>query len=64
MRDEREEHKEVEDMLREKRPWLSIYEGRLSDRPIEGSLTEFLERAVDSYRDNVALTRGERRIWA
>jgi long-chain acyl-CoA synthetase len=49
-------------MLQEKRPWLSIYEGKLSDKPIEGSLTAFLEEAVGKYRDNVALTQGERRI--
>jgi long-chain acyl-CoA synthetase len=49
-------------MLQEKRPWLSIYGGKLSDKPIEGSLTGFLEEAVGKYRDNVALTQGERRI--
>ena len=49
-------------MLQEKRPWLSIYEGKLSDKPIEGSLTAFLDDAVGKYRDNVALTQGERRI--
>jgi long-chain acyl-CoA synthetase len=49
-------------MLRKKRPWLSIYEGKLSDRPIEGTLTELLEEAVGKYRDNVALTQDERRI--
>ncbi|HET7479345.1 MAG TPA: long-chain fatty acid--CoA ligase [Rubrobacteraceae bacterium] len=49
-------------MLREKRPWISIYEGKLTDEPIGGSLTEFLEGAVEKYRENVALTQGERRI--
>jgi long-chain acyl-CoA synthetase len=49
-------------MLQEKRPWHSIYEGKLSDKPIEGSLTAFLEEAVGKYRDNVALTQSERRI--
>jgi long-chain acyl-CoA synthetase len=49
-------------MLQEKRPWLAIYEGKLSDEPIKGSLTEFLEEAVERYRDNVVLTQGERRI--
>jgi long-chain acyl-CoA synthetase len=49
-------------MLQEKRPWLSVYQGRLSDRPIEGSLTEFLEEAVGKYPDHIALTQGERRI--
>jgi hypothetical protein len=33
-------------MFQEKRPWLSIYEGKLSDKPIEGSLTAFLEKVV------------------
>ena len=49
-------------MLQEKRPWLSIYEGKLSAEPIKGSLTEFLEEAAERYRDNVALTQGEGRI--
>ena len=49
-------------MLQEQRPWLSIYGGKLSDEPIEGSLKEFLKGAVDRYRDNIALTQGERRI--
>src|SRR5215211_7513129 len=49
-------------MLQEKRPWHSIYEGKLSDKPIEGSMTAFLEEAVGKYRDNLALTQGERRI--
>ena len=49
-------------MLQENRPWLSIYEGKLSDKPIEGSLTESLEEAVGKYRNNVALTQGEDRI--
>ena len=49
-------------MLQEKRPWRSIYEGKLSDEPIKGSLTEFLREAAKNYRDNVALTQGEREI--
>ena len=49
-------------MVQENSPWLSIYEGKLSDKPIEGSLTEFLEEAVGKYRNNVALTQGEDRI--
>src|SRR5829696_706228 len=49
-------------MLREERPWLSVYGGKLSDKPIGGSLTEFLEEAVEKYRDNVALTQDERKI--
>ena len=49
-------------MLREKRPWLSIYEDKLSAEPIKGSLTGFLEEAVERYRDNTALTQGERSI--
>ena len=49
-------------MLQEKRPWLSIYGGKLSDKPIEGSLTEYLEGAVGKYQDHIALTQGERRV--
>ena len=49
-------------MMQEKRPWLSIYGGKLSEKPIEGSLTGFLREAADRYRDNVALTQGERRL--
>jgi long-chain acyl-CoA synthetase len=49
-------------MLQEKRPWLSIYEDKLSGEPIKGSLTGFLEEAVERYRDNTALTQGERSI--
>ena len=49
-------------MLQEKRPWLSIYEGKLSDRPIGGSLTGFLEEAVGKHPDHIALTQGERRV--
>ncbi|MGH3087671.1 MAG: AMP-binding protein, partial [Rubrobacteraceae bacterium] len=49
-------------MLRENKPWRSIYEDRLSDEPIEGSLTEFLKDAVDKYQNNVALTQDERTV--
>ena len=49
-------------MLQEKRPWLSIYEGKLSEEPIEGSLTAFLEEAAGKYQDHIALTQGERRV--
>lgn len=49
-------------MLHEERPWLSIYGAKLSGDPIRGSLTEFLEEAVEKYRDNGALTQGEREI--
>jgi long-chain acyl-CoA synthetase len=49
-------------MLREEKPWLSVYGGKLSDEPIGGSLTEFLEVAVEKYRDKIALTQGERKI--
>jgi long-chain acyl-CoA synthetase len=44
-----------------KKPWLSVYGGKLSGEPIGGSVTEFLEDAVGKYRDNIALTEGERR---
>jgi long-chain acyl-CoA synthetase len=49
-------------MLQEKRPWLSIYRGKLSDKPIGGSLTEFLEEAVGKYQDHIALTQGARKV--
>jgi long-chain acyl-CoA synthetase len=49
-------------MLQEKRPWLSIYGGKLSDKPIEGSLTAFLEEAVGKYQDHIALTQGVHRV--
>ncbi|HKH77389.1 MAG TPA: long-chain fatty acid--CoA ligase [Rubrobacteraceae bacterium] len=49
-------------MLRAEKPWLAVYEGKLSDEPIGGSLTDFLEEAVGKYRDHVALTQGERGI--
>jgi long-chain acyl-CoA synthetase len=49
-------------MLQEKRPWLSIYRGKLSDKPIGGSLTEVLEEAVGKYQDHIALTQGERKV--
>ena len=49
-------------MLDARKPWLSIYQDRLSGEPLGGSLTEFLEEAVWKYRDNTALTRGEQKI--
>jgi long-chain acyl-CoA synthetase len=49
-------------MLHEERPWFSVYGAKLSGDPIRGSLTEFLEEAVEKYQDNVALTQGEREI--
>jgi long-chain acyl-CoA synthetase len=55
-------HAEVVTMLDAKKPWLSIYGDRLSGEPLGGSLTAFLEEAVENYRDNTALTRGEQKI--
>jgi non-ribosomal peptide synthetase component E (peptide arylation enzyme) len=49
-------------MLREERPWHGVYGGKLSDEPIIGSLAGFLKDAVERYRDNVALTQGERKL--
>ena len=49
-------------MLDAKKPWLSIYGDRLSGEPLGGSLTGFLEEAVEKYEDNTALTRGEQKI--
>jgi len=36
-------------VLDAKRPWLSVYSGKLSGEPIGGSLTEFLEDAEGKY---------------
>ncbi|HEY6710938.1 MAG TPA: long-chain fatty acid--CoA ligase [Rubrobacter sp.] len=49
-------------MLDAKKPWLSIYGDRISGEPLGGSLTGFLEEAVENYEDNTALTRGEQKI--
>jgi len=49
-------------LLDAKKPWLSIYGDRLSGEPLGGSLTEFLEEAVEKYRNNTALTRDEQKI--
>ena len=49
-------------MLRAEKPWLAVYGGKLSEEPIGGSLTEFLEEAVGKYRSFVALTQAERKI--
>jgi hypothetical protein len=50
-------------MLREERPWQGVYGGRLSDEPTTCSLAGYLEEdAVEGYRDNVALTQGERKL--
>ena len=49
-------------MLRAEKPWLAVYEGKLADEPIGGSLTRFLEEAAGKYRDHVALTQGGRGI--
>jgi long-chain acyl-CoA synthetase len=53
---------EVVTMLDAKKPWLSVYGDRLSGEPLGGSLTGFLEEAVEKYGDNTALTRGEQKI--
>jgi long-chain acyl-CoA synthetase len=55
-------HAEVVTVLDAKKPWLSIYGDRLSGEPLGGSLTGFLEGAVEKYGDNAALTRGEQKI--
>ena len=49
-------------MLDAKKPWLSVYGDRLSGEPLGGSLTGFLEEAVEKYGDNTALTRGGQKI--
>jgi long-chain acyl-CoA synthetase len=53
---------EVVTMLDAKKPWLSVYGDRLSGEPLGGSLTGFLEEAVEKYGDDTALTRGEQKI--
>jgi hypothetical protein len=58
----RGEEKEVEEMLREEKPRHGVYGGKLSDEPITGLLAGFLEDAVERYRDNLALTQGERKL--
>jgi long-chain acyl-CoA synthetase len=55
-------HAEVVTVLNAKKPWLSIYGDKLSGEPLGGSLTGFLEEAVEKYEDNTALTRGEQKI--
>src|SRR5215217_1044900 len=47
------------------KPWLSVYKGRISDRTIEGSLTDFLKEAARKYRERVALTfQGQETTYA
>jgi hypothetical protein len=58
----RGEEKEVEEMLREERPWHGVYGGRLSDESTTGSLAGYLEDAAERYPDNVALAQGERKL--
>jgi long-chain acyl-CoA synthetase len=58
----RSKHAEVVTVLDAKKPWLSIYGDRISGEPLGGSLTGFLEEAVENYEDNTALTRGEQKI--
>jgi long-chain acyl-CoA synthetase len=43
-------------MADERRPWLSLYEGKISYRTIETSLTRFLEAAVERYRERPVMT--------
>ncbi len=44
------------------RPWAALYEGRVSSRPIEGSLPQFLRDAVARFPKHVALTDGAREV--
>jgi long-chain acyl-CoA synthetase len=39
-----------------KRPWKSVYEGKVSERTIDVSLTRFLEEAVERYWDMPVMT--------
>jgi long-chain acyl-CoA synthetase len=49
-------------MSRREKPWLGLYEGRVSSQAIEGSLGDFLAGAVDRFGKQVALTDGKRAI--
>jgi len=49
--------------LETRRPWLGVYEGRISYGTIETSLTRFLEGAAARYRDRPVMTSaGGRRV--
>ena len=43
-------------MLDEKRPWRSVYEGKVSEGTIDISLTRFLKEAVERYEDRPVMT--------
>jgi long-chain acyl-CoA synthetase len=49
-------------MSRREKPWLGLYEGRVSSQAIECSLGDFLAGAVDRFGKQVALTDGKRAI--
>jgi long-chain acyl-CoA synthetase len=42
--------------LDEKRPWRSVYEGKVSEGTIDISLTRFLKEAVERYEDRPVMT--------
>jgi long-chain acyl-CoA synthetase len=43
-------------VLDEKRPWRSVYEGKVSEGTIDISLTRFLKEAVERYEDRPVMT--------
>lgn len=45
-----------------KKPWKSVYEGRVSESTIDVSLTRFLEEAVERYGERPVMTFREREI--
>ena len=43
-------------MVNPKKPWLSVYEGRVSNRAIDVSLTQFLQESVGQYQHRPVMT--------
>jgi long-chain acyl-CoA synthetase len=43
-------------MSNPKKPWLSVYEGRVSNRAIDVSLTQFLQESVGQYQHSPVMT--------
>lgn len=46
----------------DKRKWLPVYEGKLSDEPISGSLNDFLDECARKFPDHIVLTESQKRI--
>ena len=43
-------------MANPKKPWLSVYEGRVSNRTIDVSLTQFLQESLGQYQHRPVMT--------